>query len=491
MMDLHHVFPWRRLLMVAALLLCGMALPAAGQRSNIVFVLVDDMEYRLLDHMPQLQALAAQRGVEFRNNFVTLSRASPSRTTLLRGQYSHNTGIFTNHWPDGGFEKFHRDGLESSTIATWLQRAGYRTALMGRYLNGYPNDETGRLYVPPGWSDWFSPIGGDPYSQYNYRINFNGRVLSFGNAPEDHLNDVLLRQARNFLRTSASEPAARPFFLLLTPLLPHPPATPPARYAGLFPGVRVPRIPSFNEADLSDKPRWLRNMPLLSADFISELDATYRKRRQSTQALDDFVASLISTLRATGQLNNTYLFFSADNGYIQGEHRLPIGRGRLYEEDIRAPLVVLGPGITGGRVVYRLTSNVDYAPTIAEIARVTPPDFIDGRSLVPLLAGPPPARWRRVLLLESPSSNDSGAILRSQIYRGLRTAANQTFAIYENGDGEYYRMTPDPYQLANSYGTMDATLRASMRNQLQALRGAAGQALRAAEEVGAGAWPAR
>ncbi|NML17623.1 sulfatase family protein [Azohydromonas caseinilytica] len=504
---------WRRRLLALALL-AGLAAPALAQRANILFILVDDMDVELPQHMPKLRRLLAQPGASFENNFVSLSLCCPSRATTLRGQFSHHTGIFTGHWPDGGFLKFHRDGLESSTVATWLQGAGYRTALIGKYLNGYPNvEDGGRSYVPPGWSYWFSPNAGTPYNQYSYRINFNGRTLSYGKAPEHHLNDVLQAQANAFLRDAAKTPA-QPFFLVLTPYLPHGPATPPPRYAEALPWVKAPRTPSFNEADISDKPRWMRNRTLLTAADMADIDAFYRKRRQSTLALDDMVESLVRTLRATGALDNTYIFFSSDNGFHQGQHRLKEGKGWAFEEDIRVPLVVRGPGIPAGRKVRQLTANVDFAPTFAQIAGVAPPEFVDGRSLVPLFAGPAPARWRQALLLQSPTSlevvpeagnpgSEAGVlepaedreaaaanpVWKNHLYHGLRTASNYSFALYENGDGEFYDLETDPYQLANRYKSMPPALKQALTRQLRTLRGSAGQALRNAEEVAVGRRP--
>jgi arylsulfatase A-like enzyme len=502
---------WRRLWPATALLLglLAAALPAQAQRANILFILVDDMDVELFRHMPKTQRLLADAGATFDNSFVSLSLCCPSRATTLRGQFAHNTGIFTGHWPDGGFMKFNRDGLEASTVATWLQGAGYRTALIGKYLNGYPNEETGRNYVPPGWSHWFSANGGTPYNQFNYRVNANGRTLSFGSTPDNHINDVLLSQATSFLRATAGDPPGKPFFLYLAPYLPHAPATPPRRYADALLDVKAPRTPSFNEADISDKPDWLQYVKRLSAQDEIDIDALYRKRRLSTLALDDFVESLVRTLRATGELDNTYVFFTSDNGFHQGQHRLKEGKGWLYEEDIRVPLVVRGPGIPAGRKVRQIAANVDLAPTFADIAGVQPPDFVDGRSLVPLFAGAAPARWRQALLLESPTSLESGGggelaalgteagllepsdgreaaahpAWKNHIYRGLRTAQGQTFALYDNGDGEFYDLTQDRHQLSNRYKAMRPALKDALSAQLRVLRGASGQALRNAEEA--------
>lgn len=507
-----------RLLVPAAAALAALSMPAAAQKPNILYILVDDMEHELYQYMPKTKRLIEEQGVLFDQNFTSLSLCCPSRTTTLRGQYSHNTGIFTNVWPTGGFAKFHADGLENSTVATWLQRGGYRTGLIGKYLNGYPNSEVGPLYIPPGWNYWWSPNGGTPYAQYNYSVNFNGRTVSYGNTAPDHFNDVATAQAVTFLRESANDPAKKPFFLFFTPTLPHAPATPPKRYKNMLLDVKLPRKPSFNEADISDKPRWLRKLPLLTEDEIARMQTLYVKRRQSMLALDDMVETLVNELQASGQLANTYVFFSSDNGWHQGEHRLPAGKSRLYEEDIRVPLSVRGPGIPAGRVIRKLSANVDLAPTFAALGGVAAPDFVDGRSLVPLFKGPAPATWRQALLLESHTGlageaselasagattepgllepddmNANSAALApapAHVYRGLRTAFGSTFALFDIGDAEYYDLYLDPYQLQNRYSTMNAELRTALTNQLNSMRNASGAALRAAEEVPAGRRPA-
>ncbi|NML18767.1 sulfatase family protein [Azohydromonas caseinilytica] len=473
----------QRLLLLVALL-CGVALPAgaavAGPRSNILFILVDDMDYALFQHMPKLKLLLTDRGMEFQNSFVSLSVCCPSRASILRGQFAHNTTIFGNVFPNGGFLKVYQSGIEASTMATWLKQSGYRTGLVGKYMNQYPDPKVGPTYVPPGWSLWFVPNGGDMDLQYNYKINFNGTTQRYGEAAEDHLNDVLLRQAQRFIHEAAADPPHQPFFLMLTPTLPHLPAVAPPRYLKLYGNLKAPRTPSFNEPDMSDKPRWMRNLPPVSAWQQRKIDQRYVRLRRATHALDDMVESLVQALQASGQLDNTYIVFTSDNGVHMGQHRLATGKGRAYEEDIRVPLVVRGPGIPAGHRVTHLAANVDLAPTFAAIAGVTPPDFVDGRSLVPLFRSTPPARWRQALLLESQP------IAPEKSFHGLRTATNRMFALYGNGDGEFYDMDVDPYQLDNRYDTMPTALKAALTKQARALRTAKGAALRAAEEVRAG-----
>ncbi|WP_157270040.1 sulfatase family protein [Azohydromonas aeria] len=455
------------------------AAPPGGGRPNILFIVVDDMDYRLFTHMGKLRRLVTEPGMEFGAHFISLTLCCPSRATMLRGQFAHNSGITNNIGPYGGFEKFFLDGLEASTYASWLRAAGYRTAMMGKYLNNYPSPESGALHIPPGWDTWFVPNGGTYYTQTDYTVNDDGVERAFGRAAEDHFHDVMTDRALRFVRQAGRDAPSRPFFLVVAPFLPHGPCIAPPRYRGLFEGVRAPRSPSFNEADVSDKPVWLQRTPLMDGAALGRLDFHYRKRRQAAQAIDDMVASLVTALRNSGQLDNTYVFFTSDNGFFMGEHRIPGDKRRPYEPAIRAPLVVRGPGIPAGRVVRELSCNADFAPTFAALAGVAPPAFVDGRSLRPLFSGAPPARWRRSLLLES-QPPEVNSIYQS--YAGLRTATRQTFVLWNYGFGEYYDMRTDPEQMTNAYYSMPAALKAALRARVEALKTARGAALRRLEE---------
>ncbi|WP_051242031.1 sulfatase family protein [Azohydromonas australica] len=461
----------------------ALAAPAGSGRPNILFILVDDMDYGIFQQMPRVKQLITQRGVEFQNHFVSLSICCASRATILRGQFGHNHGVRDNGPPAGGFERFYLRGLESSTVGVWLQSAGYRTALIGKYLNNYPHKAPGPNHIPQGWDTWLVPNGGDEYRQLNYTVNDNGQTVAYGNAPEDHFHDLLTQRANSFLRAAAADPPSRPFFLYLSPYLPHGPSLAPERYLKLFRGLPLPRPPSFNEADVSDKPRWLQRLPLLDDTVIRRIQGFYRRQRQAAQAIDDTVQSVLNTLEATGQLDNTYIVFSSDNGYFHGEHRIPGDKRRAYEESIRVPLLIRGPGIPAGRTVSQLSCNVDLAPTFAAMAGVTPPAFVDGRSLVPLFSGTPPTRWRQSLLLES-QTPEANSIYQS--YVGLRTVSGKSFVLWDYGFGEYYDLRTDPYQLDNQYPTMPTALKSALATQLRSLENAGGAALRKAEEVVAG-----
>lgn len=434
-------------------------------RPNIILILTDDLDARSIAFMPQLKALLADQGTTFTNYFVSVSLCCPSRSSILRGQYAHNHQILTNRPPNGGFERFRDLGHENSTIATCLHDAGYRTALFGKYLNGYPDGQP--TYMPQDWDEWFGVISGH---YFNYQINENGQVVPYGNHPEDYESDVLAGKATDFIRQTAG---AAPFFIYLAPFAPHGPATPAPRHQNEFAGFTAPRLPSFNEADVSDKPHWVQSLPLLNNNDIAKIDELYRKRLQSLLAVDEMIKSLIDTLAATGELENTFIFFTSDNGFHFGEHRRPSGKSTAYEEAIRLPLIVRGPGVPAGRALEHLTANIDVAPTFAELAGVVAPGFVDGHSLTPLLSNNPPAtdNWRKAVLIEhGVSPNDTGGI---PAYQALRTR-EYLYVEYATGERELYDLRNDPFELQSLHATADTALLAQLATQLEVLRNCAG-----------------
>ena len=428
-----------------------------SNRPNIVFLMVDDLDSLLgtTDYMPHLKAEIADQGLTFEQFFVTSPLCSPSRATFLNGQYTHSHGVLRNEPPSGGFEELNLSGKESSTVATWLQAAGYRTAFMGKYLNGYPWKDA-KVYSPAGWSEWISAAAGKPYYEYDYTLNENGTLVDYGHEPQDYLTDVLSAKAKEFITRSASSP--EPFFLYLTPYAPHGPFTPAPRHAELFQDLIAPRTPAFNEEDVSQKPSQIRNDPLLSEADIQELDKIYRLRVQAMQAVDEMIAMLITTLKEIGQLDNTYVIFTSDNGFHMGQHRQRNGKDLPYEEDIRVPFLVRGPGIPAGQVINEfLVGNVDFAPTIAELAGVVPPNYVDGRSLVPFFGDRKPelSQWRKVYPLEFyPHKVDEGEDPTSPAYLAART---QDFLFVEHRTGfrEFYDLKTDPDQLYNLADSTD------------------------------------
>ena len=312
---------------------------------NLLFILTDDQDLLLgsLDVMPNVRALIAAKGATFSNHFVPLSLCCPSRTTLLTGLHAHNHRVYTNHPPDGGFARFHSLGLEEESLGPVLQRVGYRTGLMGKYVNLYPEGQD-KTYVPAGWDEWDAPLGAGGYKAFNYTMNQNGALVVHGATPADYLTDVLRDRALQFI---AADPA-RPFFLYLASFAPHAPSTPAPRHADLFANARAPRTPSFNEADMRDKPAAMRSRQRLTPTDVATLDRQYRLRLQSLQAVDEMVGALVQALGDTGQLANTFIVFTSDNGFHMGQHRMKAGKYTPYEEDVHVPLFVRGPGVAPG-----------------------------------------------------------------------------------------------------------------------------------------------
>jgi len=439
-------------------------------RPNIIFLLTDDQDLELnsLAYMPNVRGLLASQGTTFSNDFVPLSLCCPSRSSILTGEYAHNHHVYTNAKPDGGYKIFLQNGLEEATVGTALHAAGYRTALMGKYVNAYPAG-TENTHVPPGWDEWDVPIGGAAYNEFNYTLNQNGTLIKHGKTPDDYLTDVLTGRAREFIRGAAADHV--PFFLYLATYAPHKPYTPAPRHAALFPGVKAPRTPSFNEGDVSDKPEAVRKLAALSKQDVATLDTQYRLRLQSLQAVDEMVAALVRVLRNNGRLGNTYIFFTSDNGYHLGQHRMRAGKYTPYEEDIRVPLLVRGPGVPAGRTVDAFVENVDFAPTFADLAGAHLASHPDGRSLVPLLGGGAsgaPDGWRRVVLLEQfafrelPQGTDgilepseAATIEEYPSHLGLRTPTYK-YIERSTGEQEYYDLTQDPDELRNLAGQMDS-----------------------------------
>lgn len=492
---------WHAITRILAAVLFGAWLTTAAAAPNIVYILADDLDAVAATEMSQVRTLIAQPGASFRRHYVTLSLCCPSRLSALRGQFSHNTGIYTNGPPDGGFEAIFDAGLEASTAATWLKKAGYRTALMGKYFNGYPNT-AGEAYIPPGWNEWFSPVSGTPYKAYDYVVNDNGTQVSYGQAPKDYLTDVLSAKATSFIRRAVAKQPGQPFFLYLAPYAPHAPATPAPRHDGTLAGLTAPRPPSFNEEDVSDKPAWVQSQPPLTAKQLADIDTLYQHRREALLAVDEMVQAVVDTLQQVGVLDNTYVIFTSDNGYHQGQHRLDSGKNTAYEEDLLVPLYVRGPGISAGRSVDLFTANVDMAPTFAEMAGQTTPNWVDGRSLLPLLLGRSPGKWRQALLLEhkaeparrwvdangplepsDPFDAMGGGHPGIDSFEGLRLADGTTYLEYVTGEFELYDNLTDPFQLNNLYPLTDAATRARLAGWLQALRGTAGFRLRLAERA--------
>ena len=481
--------------LAVCLLAGGCGLPArpvqTADRPNVVLILTDDLDSGLLqryeERYPNLRGLAAE-GTTFENAFVTDPLCCPSRATTLRGQYSHNHRIVGNWPPLGGAEKFRDLGHENSTVATWLQGEGYSTTLVGKYMNDYHGNR-----VPPGWDDWYGISGG----HLSQDLNENGRIHHYGPG-RYHLDDVLAEKAAGSAGRSPED--GTPFFMWVGTQAPHAPADPAPRHEGTFSEARLPRPPSFNEGDVSDKPDWVRDNPRL--EEIPPMQDLYRDRLRSMLAVDEMVGRLTDALRESGELDNTYVFFTSDNGWHAGEHRLTTGKWTAYEEDVRVPLIVRGPGVPAGRTLPHMVLNNDLAPTFADLAGADPPGFVDGRSLESLLKDDPPSAedWRSAFLVEAATELGSTAgppLSGDPLPEGWQSAPRDDggrpgleavrtgdllYVEYGNGERELYDLKEDPHQLENLYETADPELLRRLQGRLAALRDCSGSGCRTAEE---------
>jgi N-acetylglucosamine-6-sulfatase len=427
--------------------------PTGSQRPNIVFVLTDDLSMNLLPYMPQVRALQAQ-GMTFRNYFVSDSLCCPSRSSIFTGNFPHDTGVFTNTGPGGGIRAFFAHDNEQRTFNLALQRAGYRTAMMGKYLNGYlqgpGQSPVPSTYVPPGWSQW--DVAGWGYREFGYRLNEDGVIHRFGDLPRDYLTNVIARRGVRFIDRSAQ--AGQPFFLELATFSPHTPYVPAPRDRRDFPGLTAPRPPSFDVLP-THAPQWLARHPPLTARQLAHIDRAFRRRAQAVQSVDRLIAAVRGALAAHGLERNTYVVFSSDNGLHTGEYRLTPGKLTAFDTDIHVPLVITGPRVPAGRSTDAMTANVDLATTFATIGGTTLPS--DGHSLMPLLRGAAPTGWRNAVLVEhhgpaiDPGDPDAQDALSGNptSYEAMRTG-RFLYVEYRDGEREFYDLRTDPDELHNT-----------------------------------------
>lgn len=435
------------------------AIAGAPARPSFVVVITDDQDVTSMSVMRKVRRHLARPGTTFENFYATLPACCPSRATLLTGQYAHNHKVRSNEWVNGGgFRAFMRSKSYPRTIAVALRRAGYRTAWIGRYLNGYdPVAETSPNLRPPGWSRWLPSVDGPRL--YGWRLNENGKLRRYRGS-RGYQTDVLARKAARFIRRSARR--KKPFFVAVATSAihgdegsrkaggkPRRNPRPARRHWGTFAREPLPTPPSF-DAPTGGKPSFARRRPL-SKRKVRKLSRLNRSRRETLLAVDDLVGRLVRQLRRVGRLNNTYVIFTSDNGFALGEHRLR-GKQFLSEPTARVPMVIRGPGVPAGKRRRQITGNVDIAPTILRAARARALLKPDGISLLPVAANSRRASNRAILLTHSARAVGSrprpSADWRS---RGVRVAG-WVYVKHRSRRGaehELYDLDSDPHQLNN------------------------------------------
>ena len=449
---------------------------------NVVFVLVDDLDWNLFNQIPRLAALKEQ-GITFTNHTVTDSLCCPSRVSIMRGQYIHNHKVISNiEETGGGWPTFRDRKEEQDCLPVWLDNAGVTTALFGKYLNDFPSKPREATYIPPGWDQWGVPISrGDSYTGYNYTMNDNGTLIRYGNKPSDFLNDVITDKATEFIETAAS-----PFFLELSTYSPHKPAPVATRNALKHGGTLAPRNPTYNAFGV-DEPAWMRDIKALTPSQLAKADQQWRKRARSAESIGDSVDAIVAKLKETGHDKDTLIVLTTDNGYHVAERRMFKGKRTPYASDTVVPMIVMGPGVPMGVTVDSMTSTTDLGPTFAELFGATAPNWVDGRSLFGFLGnGETPLGWRNAVLSESlgistPIDPDYQKNAPPQYY-ALRSE-KWLYVEYADGSKTLYDRENDPFEMVNLVKTADPLLLGSLSAQLKQLSTCSGDTCRTADSV--------
>ncbi len=382
------------------------------QRPNFLIILTDDQRYDTMDFMPVTKATIFDQGVTFTHGYITTPLCCPARASILTGMYAHNTGVETND-----------DPLTKTTFFQVLHQNGYYTGLVGKYLNSWNGE------IRPEFNYWVSFFRGEsPYT--DPYLNINGSWAT----QKGYITDILGNYVIQFLDQAARQP--RPFVLLFAPSAPHQPATPFQGDQDLLPDLPPYRPPSFNEADISDKPLWVQDQ-LLDPTTISRIDAFRRKQLLTLIALDRVDAQIFDEMRKNGQLDNTVIIYLSDNGLMWGEHRM-FSKNSFYEEATKVPFGFRYPPLVPKPLVEnQLVANIDIAPTLYQMAGIPIPANMDGLSWVNLLEGKP---WRDSLLIEGWPPRGYYSAIHTEQYVYSETLGDKS---------EFYDLQSDPYELTN------------------------------------------
>lgn len=482
-------FEWlRQALFWTALLYVGLPVAAvvAQEAPNLILINLDDADAAILNdanvssRYPHMQRLAAE-GMRFTNLHVTTPLCGPSRASLLRCQYAHRTGIRINrpgselgNGFDGGMRSYFDAGFFHDDLSVWMQDAGYRTMMVGKFLH-----EDFLPYVPPGWDDFHVSRGGRYHgtSRFTNRDDPNGAMEQL--AETQYRTHVETADAVRLISEHSWAGDESPFFLYLNPYAPHqasknePQGMSEQRYRHWWTRAQVFRLPHFNELDVSDKTPPLSELPLLGDAQVGFLDAYYADRLRSLRSVDDMLGQLFLVLEQTGQLDNTYIFLTSDNGFAMGHHRL-YGKGPPLDRITRVPLLVWGPGVPTGARANHLLAHIDVTATLVELAGAELPGFADGQSFQPLLVQPEahePATWREPVLIQTweamrPLGGQSPVNLSATAMRRY----DDLYIEWSSGTAEYYEFDIDPLQLNNFWPNLTVPEKIELELQLRSLK---------------------
>jgi arylsulfatase A-like enzyme len=377
---------------------------------------------------------------------VPFSVCAPSRASILTGLQVHNHGVLGNHKPYG-YWRFRE--LEDNALAVWLANAGYAVSHVGKFINGYKASD---LHIPPGYSDWHALSEGNPY--YDFTLNENGEIVTYNSG--EYSTDVFVQKVLDFIAT-----APQPYAIFLWVTCPHEPSTPAAQDLGTFDNIDMPIRASFNEADMTDKPKPMQKLPLLTDEQIAAIQDHWRRRQETLQSLDRGIGRIVDALTGSGQIDHTHILFTSDNGHIEGEHRVDDHKNLCYDEAAKVPLYWRQPS-GHAKTIMAPVVNIDATAAMLELAGATTGRVLDGRSLVPLLSGVTDD-WNTAVLTEC--TRASGVVTRH--YRYVEWFSDQGIELYD--------MTRDSAQMQNVAGNQAYTeIQASLAEALHALQGCAG-----------------
>ncbi|XP_074125836.1 N-acetylglucosamine-6-sulfatase isoform X2 [Sminthopsis crassicaudata] len=478
---------------------------AGSRRPNVVLILTDDQDDLLggMTPLKKTKALIADMGMSFSSAYVPSPLCCPSRASILTGKYPHNHHVVNNTLEGNCSSKLWQKIQEPYTFPAILRSmCGYQTFFAGKYLNEYGALDAGGVeHVPPGWSYWYALEKNSKY--YNYTLSVNGKARKHGeNYSLDYLTDVLANVSLDFLDYKSN---SEPFFMMISTPAPHSPWIAAPQYQKSFQNVSAPRNSNFNIHGKNK--HWLirqAKTPMTNSS-IQFLDEAFRKRWQTLLSVDDLVEKLIRRLDFHGELNNTFIFYTSDNGYHTGQFSLPIDKRQLYEFDIKVPLLVRGPGIKANQTNQMLIANIDLGPTILDIAGYDlNKTQMDGRSLLPLLKGTSNVTWRSDVLVEYQGEGYNGSDptcpamgpgvsqcfpdcvcedAYNNTYACVRTMSKSWNLQYCEFDDqevfvEVYNLTADPHQIDNIAKTIDPELLGKMNYRLMMLQSCSGPTCR-------------